>query len=44
MDYPGYFEMGKYAVLSSEGAPYVLWFHFLTQLPRVWLSLFPTLI
>ena len=31
MYYTGYFEMGKYAELSSEGAqwaPYVLRFHF----------------
>ena len=26
--YPCYFKMGKYAGLSFEGAPYILWFHF----------------
>jgi hypothetical protein len=28
MYYPGYFEMGKYAKLSSEGGCALLWFHF----------------
>ena len=37
--------MGKYTELSSEGgrALRAFGFTFLTQLPRVWLSLFPML-
>ena len=46
MHHPEYFEMGRYAELSSEGGcDYVLrGFTFLTQVPRELLSLFPAFI